>query len=164
MVDDLKFNENVGKLVEEFESDFKEIIDNFPGNLLLDNKLFHIYNLLNIHYERSCRDLINNVKNIQKSKKDEQLHKAVLELEKCREPFKENIQDHIKIRENFMKFFKNQTMFCYKECYEKFGDKDEIKPCMRECINNFDKFTLTSFGELYSDYLDNINENLMKNL
>lgn len=164
MVDDLKFNENVEKLVEELESEFKQIIGKFPGNLLLDNKLFHLNNLLNIHYEKSCRDLIENLNNIKKSKNDEQLNKKFLELEKCREPYKEIIQDQMKIRENFMKIFKNQNMFCFRECYDKFGDKDEIKPCMRECINNFDKFTLTAYGELYSEYLENINENFMKNI
>ncbi len=164
MAEDLKFPENVEKLIDELNSEFKEKIDKFPGNFLLENKLFNINNLLTFQYEKTCGYLIRQVKIIEKNKNPQQAKGAVQELEKCLKPFNDIMQEHRRIKENFIKIFRNQNLLCFKECYDTHGEKDEIKPCMRECIDNFDKYTLTAFGELYSEYLDDMNENLMKNI
>lgn len=164
MAGESKFGENVNKMIAELNLEFKEKMENYAGNMLIENKLFKIGNMIDFQFENFCGSIIERIKYLKKTNDKKEMDIAMKNLETCMKPFDNMMKENKVLQDVFYKIFQNQNINCYVDCHNAFGEKDEIKPCLKECLSNFDKFTLKAFGEVYSNYLDDVNENLMKSI
>ena len=164
MADEFIFSPKVKKLIDEMNLELDDKIKNFPGNIIFHNKLFNIRVMMNLQSEATCEEFIEKAKLYNLENNKHSFDGAIKEYQYCLKPFEDTLRECSKISDIYMKIFREQNSYCFKDCYIKNGENEEIKQCLIDCVNNFEKYTLPAFGNLYSTFLDQINEISMKNI
>ena len=164
MADEFKFSPKVNKLIDEMNLELDDKIKNFPGNIIFHNKLFNIRVMMNLQSESACEEYIEKAKFYKLQNNKLSFDGAIKDYQNCLKPFEDILREYSNFNDIYMKIFREQNSHCFKDCYKKHGENEEIKQCLMDCVNNFEKYTLPAFGNLYSTVLDQMYENSMKNI
>ena len=93
MAEESKFSPKVDKLVADLNSEFKEKIEKYPGNILNNRKLYNLSIMMNFYSEKICQKVIDSVKFYKNSANQQFLNTSLKLLETCVEPFNNSIKE-----------------------------------------------------------------------
>lgn len=162
------------KIIEEMHKDFNKKIKENQDNVNLDNKIKGMFESIEGKFSENCKAKIDEIQkyeesNVNKMSKEEveKANSALQQLEDCRRPYMNLINNFSYISQYTKKLFKMQTESCYQECNSRYGSKEnfsdeDLRGCINQCNNFSEKFAFKASSELLGSTCDDFKNQLKK--
>jgi hypothetical protein len=152
--------EIIKQLTDEYNS------QKIPAVTIYNNKVNDLIELIDTKFRGKCHkelEEFNKISADSKTNSSDNSNKAFEDLENCYKPFKQMKNHYSTIFFDFpINIFANQTYFCFDDCQTKYGSSENVKGCIRGCIESTRNYSLRALYELYNPELDRIKENFIK--